>query len=123
MKVTFVRLYADSAGESHFEEIDAQLSPTNFAPLAPPLNLSQLMPATQAGFLGAPSGWRGDWHPSSGRNLFVVISGEWEIQASDGETRRFGAGSILQVEDTWGKGHSSRVASDIESVAALVQLP
>ena len=122
MKVTFVRLYADSAGESHFEDVAVQLTRTNFAPSAPPLNLSELVPAIRAGFLGARAGWQSDWHPSSARNLFFVISGEWEIEASDGEIRHFGPGSIVQVEDTTGKGHSSRVIGESDSLMGIVQL-
>jgi len=122
MKVTYVRLYADSSGESHFEDLQEELTETEFAPPAAPLNLSTLMNATRAGFLAAPSGWIGDWHPSSGRNLFFVISGDWEIEASDGEIRRFGPGSIVKVEDTSGKGHTSRVIGDKESLMGIVQL-
>jgi hypothetical protein len=122
MKISYVRLYADSSGESHFEDREEELTLTNFAPPAAPLNLSGFMPATQAGFLGAASGWYGDWHPSPGRNLFFVIYGEWELEASDGEVRRFGPGSIIRVEDTTGKGHASRVISDSESLAGIVQL-
>ncbi|HEY6118363.1 MAG TPA: hypothetical protein VIV66_00315 [Pyrinomonadaceae bacterium] len=122
MKVAYVRLYADSSGESHFEDLHEELTETDFAPPAAPLNLSTLMKASKAGFLGAPAGWKGDWHPSSGRNLFFVISGEWEIEASDGEIRRFGPGSIVKVEDTSGKGHASRVIGNRESLTGIVEL-
>jgi hypothetical protein len=122
MKIKYARLYNDDAGESHFEDLEEELTLTNFAPPAQPLYVSTLNPATQTGLLGAPSGWFGDWHPSSARNLFFVLSGEWEIQASDGEVRRFGPGQILRVEDTTGKGHMSRVISDTESLAGLVEL-
>ena len=122
MKVTYVRLYADADGESHFEDVEAELAPVDFAPPAPPLNLSTYLPSTQASFFGAPAGWNGDWHPAPTRNLFVVISGEWEVKASDGLVRRFPPKSVLLVEDTTGKGHSSRVVSDTESLAMLVQL-
>jgi hypothetical protein len=122
MKVKYVRLYADDSGESHFEDIEEVLTLTNFAPLASPLYISSLTAATQTGVLGAPSGWRGDWHPSPARNLFFVLSGEWQIETSDGEIRRFGPGDILHVEDTIGKGHASRVISDSESLAGIVQL-
>jgi quercetin dioxygenase-like cupin family protein len=70
----------------------------------------------------APAGWSSDWHPSSARNLFFVLSGEWQVTASDGESRRFGVGSVLLVEDTTGKGHSSRVVSETDSLAAMVHL-
>jgi len=70
----------------------------------------------------APAGWSSDWHPSSARNLFFVLSGEWQVMASDGESRRFAVGSVLLVEDTEGKGHSSSVVSETDSLAAMVKM-
>jgi hypothetical protein len=122
MKIKCVRLYSDLSGESHFEDLEEELTATNFAPPAAPLYLSSLISATQTGLLGAPAGWIGDWHPSPARNLFFVLSGEWEIEASDGEIRRFSPGNVLRVEDTTGKGHLSRVLGDTYSLAGLVQL-
>ena len=119
---TYTHLYTDEFGESHFEEVEMDLRLTDYAPSAPPLSLSAFLPASQVGFMNALAGWSSDWHPSSARNLFFVISGEWEFTTSDGETRRFGVGSVLLVDDTNGKGHSSRVVSETDSVAAMVQL-
>ena len=119
---TYARLYADDRGESHFEDIEIDLAATEYAPPAPPLDLSSFTPATQFGFMRAPAGWSSDWHPSSSRNIFFVLSGEWEVTASDGETRRFAAGSVLLAEDTKGKGHTSRVVGDTDSLAVMVQL-
>ena len=119
--VNYVRLYADANGESHFEDVEINLASTDYAPPAPPLDLSPFTPATQFGFMRAPAGWSSDWHPSSARNIFFVLGGEWEVTASDGETRRFATGSVLLAEDTDGKGHASRVLSD--SLAAVVALP
>ena len=119
---TYPRLYADDHGKSHFEDIEIELSATDYARPAPPLDLSSFTPATQIGFIRAQAGWSSNWHPSSARNMFFVLTGEWEVTASDGETRRFAAGSVLLVEDTSGKGHASRVLGDTDSVAAVVQL-
>ena len=120
--ITYTRLYSDDDGESHFADIEIDLELTDYAPPAPPLSLSSFTPATQFGFMNAPAGWSSDWHPTSARNLFFVITGEWEVTASDGESRRFAGGSVLLVEDTTGKGHSSRVVSERDSLAAMVQL-
>ena len=120
--ITYTHLYSDDSGESHFEDIEMDLTLTDYTPPAPPLSLSAFLPASQVGFMNAPAGWASDWHPSSARSLFFVISGEWEVTASDGETRRFGVGGVLLVEDTNGQGHSSRVVSEVDSLAALVQL-
>ena len=122
MRATYVRLFADSEGESHFADLLSELSSVIFAPATPPLFVSSPLPATHVSFFGAPAGWRSDWHPSSGRNLFCVISGEWEISASDGEVRRFSHGDVVLVEDVTGKGHASRVTSDVNSLALLIEL-
>ncbi len=122
MQFKFARLYADRSGESHFEDVDTELSLLDFAPPAPPLKVSEYFAAERTAFLGGPSGWEGDWHVSSARNLFVVISGEWEIEASDGTRRSFTPNSVLLAEDTTGKGHRSRVVSAEDSLALLVQL-
>jgi hypothetical protein len=116
------RLYADRNGESHFEEIEIDLPLTEYAPPASPLGLSAFANAKQFAFMNAPAGWTSDWHPSASRNLFLVLSGQWEVTASDGETRRFAVGSVLLAEDTTGKGHTSRVVGDADSLAAMVQL-
>jgi hypothetical protein len=120
--ITYTRLYSDDQGESHFEDVEIDLTLTDYAPPAPPLSLSSFTPAKQFGFMNAPAGWSSDWHPATARTIFFVLSGEWEVTASDGETRRFKDGSVLLVEDTSGKGHSSRVVGQIDSLAAMVQL-
>jgi quercetin dioxygenase-like cupin family protein len=119
MKATYVRLYADSDGESHFQDLENELAAVNFAPSMPELFVSPYLPAAQVSFFGAPAGWHSDWHPSAARNLFCVICGEWEITVSDGQERRFSQGDVILVEDTSGKGHTSRVIGDEESLATL----
>ena len=118
----YTRLYSDDHGESHFKDIEIDLKLAEYPPPAPPLHLSSFTPATQFGFMNAPAGWTSDWHPSSGRNLFFVLTGEWEVSASDGESRRFEVGSAVLIEDTTGKGHSSRVVGEIDSLAVMIQL-
>jgi quercetin dioxygenase-like cupin family protein len=122
MIAAYVRLFSDDNGESHFQDIQTDLNPTEFAPGIPNLFISDPFHATEALHFGAPSGWEADWHVSSGRHLFAVITGEWEVSSSDGEVRRFSRGDVLLVEDTTGKGHASRVTSDEDSLALLVTL-
>jgi quercetin dioxygenase-like cupin family protein len=101
-------LNPDSNGESHFADVNIELAALDFAPPAPPLNLSPFTPTKQFAFLEMPAGWYGDFHPTPQRQLFVLLRGEVESIASDGEVRRLGPGSILLMEDTTGKGHASR---------------
>jgi len=70
----------------------------------------------------APAGWTSDWHTSSARTLFICLIGEWEVTVSDGESRRFAIGSVILVENTSGRGHSSRITSVDGSLAAMIQL-
>ena len=116
----YTRLFSDEQGESHFEDVEIEFASVDYAPGAPPLNLSATTKAKDFGFMQAPAGWSSDWHPSSARNFFVVLGGEWEVSASDGELRTFGVADVLLVEDTSGKGHRSRVLMD--SVAVMLEL-
>jgi hypothetical protein len=122
MRTNYTRLFADDNGESHFEDITVELTLADFAPSTPPMGVSLSMSASESAFIGGPSGWTGDWHVSSARNLFVVLSGEWEIEASDGTVRKFSSPDVLLAEDTAGKGHRSRVISAEDSLALVVQL-
>jgi hypothetical protein len=118
----YTRVYTDEDGESHFEDLDVEFNSIDFAPPAPPLDLSSFTPATQFGFLRAPVGWFGDWHPTPCRQIMFYLEGEIEAETSDGEVRRFGPGSVTLVEDTSGKGHKSRVVGDTAALGVVVQL-
>lgn len=122
MALGCVRLFADSQGQSHFGTINVDLVSTDFAPPAPPLEVSEVVPG-RLGFLRAPSGWFGDWHPTPARQFMCLLSGTLEVAASDGEVRRLSAGEIVLLEDTEGRGHSTRVISDEPAVLVFAQLP
>ena len=119
---TFTRLYSDSSGESHFDDIGVHFTAVDYTSSAPPLNLSDITSARSVRFMEAPAGWTSDWHTSSARTLFIVLSGEWEVAVSDGESRRFAIGSALMLENTSGIGHSSRITSVDGSLAAMIEL-
>ena len=44
-----------------------------------------------------------DWHPAPARQFVLLLKGELEVEAGDGERRRFNEGSIVFVEDTKGE--------------------
>ena len=91
------RLFADRNGESHFETVEIPLTESSRAG-----RLSARMPATGIIFREVLPDYDLDWHPAPRRQYIIKIT------ASDGETRKIGAGEILLVEDTWGKGHLSK---------------
>jgi mannose-6-phosphate isomerase-like protein (cupin superfamily) len=119
----YARIYSDSSGESHFKDVEVELTQVDFAPPAPPLNLSSFSPALQYAFCSFPAGWRGDWHPTPQRQIFFVLSGEIAGQVGDGEVRYFKPGDIVLGEDTTGKGHISWVVSNNDALTAVIQLP
>ena len=123
MKYTYMRIYADEDGESHFEDVELSLQETDFVPPAPPVLMSAFSPANQYGFEVVPPGWFGDWHPAPGRVLAIYLSGQGEIEASDGEVRAIVPGTILLAEDTTGKGHITRVTGSSEVLVAILLLP
>ena len=119
----YIRLYSDEKGESHFEDLETELVPVDFALPAAPLNIAQFLPATQSVGVGAPVGWAGDEpHPSPRRQIFCTLQGEYEVPASDGTVRNFPTGGVLLLENTSGKGYSTRVTSKQDLLILAVAL-
>ena len=116
------RLYSDLDGESHIEDIDIQMTPVEFAPPAPPIDLSAFWDATRVAIMRAPPGWKGEWHPAPRRQLMFYLAGHVEGETSDGARRTMRPGTVVLLEDTTGKGHRSRVVGDEEVVIAVAQL-
>jgi len=102
----YARLYTGTDGETHYEDLEMELRPV-------PGRSSHGCPwaATEAIFLSSveDSGASlNEWHPAPAHQFIVTLSGTTEIEASDGEIRRFGPGQVLMVADTSGKGHRTR---------------
>ena len=118
----YARLFADSTGASHFADEEMEFTLVDFAPPAPAISLSTAFKAQTVAVMSSPAGWHGDWHPAPQRQFIFILTGELEVEASDGEVRRFGPGSVVLVEDTFGKGHVSRVASNERGYCVVVPL-
>jgi hypothetical protein len=118
----YVRVYSDSIGETHFEDLEINLDEIDFAPPAPPIYTSDLLSSTSYGFLSVLPGWESDWHPTPERQFIIYLSGIIEAEVSDGEIRQFGPGSITLVEDISGKGHKSKARGNDKIVLVIIQL-
>ncbi len=105
MKVT--RVYADAAGESHFESIDIPLRDAGEIG-----RLSERQPVASIIFRENDADYDFDWHHAPQRQYIVLLDGEIEIETSDGELRRFSGGDILLVEDVSGRGHRTRTVNN-----------
>jgi hypothetical protein len=120
--LTYLRLYSDDAGISHFAPVGIEVTLREFAPPATPFGVSALEPASRHGFLVLPSGWVGEIHPSPVRMWVVVLSGEMEFEAGDGAKHSITPGTALLLEDTTGMGHGSRVIGASEAVLSVVHV-
>lgn len=119
---SYLRIYADDDGETHFADVPVELQTTNFAPPAAPLDVSAAQEAKRFVFVGFKSGWVGDWHPSPVRQFAFILAGTFEVGVSDGEVRILTAGAVVFLQDTTGKGHSTRITSPEDGLAAMCQL-
>ncbi len=118
------RVYTHPSGETHFEDLgEVPFTLADYAPPAPPLGVSAFAPAAQYGFICLPRGWYGDWHPVPSRQIHIYLSGQFDAQVSDGTVKRIGPGTAILLEDTTGKGHTTRVIGDEEVMIAVVRLP
>ncbi|MGR3376387.1 hypothetical protein [Salipiger abyssi] len=60
-------------------------------------------------------------HPAPARQFIVVLADMVEVEVSDGTKRRFGAGSIILMDDAGGNGHISRWVGDAEPLALVLR--
>lgn len=120
MNTTYVRLYADPSGVSHFAQVRVPLETTDFAPPAPPLHVSRGEEAERFVFAVGPTGWDADWHPTPKRQFVFCLNGVFEVTAGDGESRIFRPGDVLLLEDTEGRGHRTQITE--QTLTAIVQL-
>jgi hypothetical protein len=97
------RLYVDKQGESHFEDVEIQYVESSSSG-----KVSARMPATGIIFREVQPTYDLDWHNAPRRQYIINLDAGVQITASDGESREIGAGEVLLVEDTWGKGHLSK---------------
>ena len=68
----YTKVFTDKDGETHFKDVEIELESIEFAPPAPPINLSMFYPATKYAFALFPSGWHGDWHPTPRRQICFI---------------------------------------------------
>ena len=96
-------LYVDDKGETHFRDIEVE-----WVEERPGGKLSRRLKASGIIFRQTQGDYDLDWHPAPRRQYIINLDAGVKITASDGESRIIGAGEVLLVEDTSGKGHLSK---------------
>lgn len=118
----YLHLTEDSGGISHFSDESVTLHTGDFAPPAPPMQMSEAEDCARVLFLTLPVGWSGARHRSPRRQVAFLLSGRLRVEAGDGEVREIGPGGIWRMEDIRGDGHVSAVVGEAPVRLAIVQL-
>lgn len=112
------RIYADAVGDSHFEVVQIPLA--NAGTIG---NLSEMLPANSIQFRDVEPSYDYDFHNAPQKQYIILLDGEIEIETSLGEKRIFGAGEVLLVEDTTGKGHKTRNLRPVKRRSIFIPVP
>ena len=109
----FPVIQADEKGETHFGVHEIPDLEVPFGPPPSPRGAKADLGAVESMFLFAvPAGTEVPAHNAPQRYIAIVVSGEAEVVASDGDTKRFQPGELLLCDDLTGKGHVTRAISD-----------
>ena len=100
-------LYTDEKGESHFEDMEIEYVETT-----PSGRFSKCLPATGIIFREVQPTYDLDWHNAPRRQYIINLDNGVQLTASNGEARVIGAGEVILVEDTTGKGHLSKAVNE-----------
>lgn len=116
--LTYVHVYADNAGASHFREEHFEFIPGR------DIDSSLHVLGTKGGatLLRLKAGAVEDWHNAPQAWFLIVLQGKSAVTTSDGQVRQFGPGSIVLLDDTTGKGHQTRVVGKIDHIAAVIPI-
>jgi hypothetical protein len=112
----YIRIYTGPDDLSHIEDVDVELHQD------PDAERSTLWGAQSLFMTRTPVDYDLDWHQAPRRQFVITLSGEWEVETSDGTVRRLGPGDILLAEDTTGKGHRTRTIGGKERTSVSVPL-
>ena len=105
------RVFADTDGESHIEEMKLKEHP----------ELGAMRGLTELQIKDFDGTRNMDMHPLSERRLIIHLTGEVEITVSDGTKLILKPGDIRLMEDTSGKGHAHVDLSPSSAVYVVLE--
>ncbi len=115
----YLRLYTGDDGRSHLEEHEFTFSPAEFAPPAPPVDVSNRFDASAFMVIRASAGWTDPSHPAPARQFMVLLSGSLQVSAG-ADTRTLSPCDVILLEDTIGSGHATTALADV--ILAVVRV-
>jgi gentisate 1,2-dioxygenase len=105
--MNYLHVIGDDDG-TRFEDRDVAFEAADFAPPGPPLDVSASTEVSGLQFIRLPAGWTDPSHPAPARQWMLILSGRGETTAG-GETRQWGPGDVVLLEDTEPPGHGTTV--------------
>ena len=112
--ISFPRMHADERGRTHIGILEVA---THDAALGPPPNpvgrMTDRIRVSSLVTYAAPAGTGATWHSAPQPYICIVLSGEGEVVASDGTTRRLIPGDVMFFDDVTGRGHVTRAITDL----------
>ena len=94
-----LRVYATPDGETHLQELSVSPKAT-MIPLID-MNARSYNPSNVA------------WHHAPQRQFAINLTGDLEVEVSDGTKRHVGPGDLVLLDDTQGKGHITLLLSPV----------
>jgi len=110
--IMMTRIFTGPDGLSHAEEVEMMLNG----------NVSEMMKATSAEFSRRPPGPVSDWHVGPRRQFVITLSGRAELEVAGGKKVAVGPGHINLIEDTTGKGHTTRNIGPDDRIVVTIPL-
>ncbi len=101
--VMVTRIYTGPDGQSRAEQIEMKLNAGGTA---------EMINATGVQFSSRSAAPVSDWHTGPMRQYVITLSGRAELEVGDGKKVAIGPGQINLIEDTTGKGHTTRNLED-----------
>ena len=110
--IMMTRIYTGADGQSHAEQVEMKLNG----------NVSEMMKATGVEFSRRAPGPVSDWHVGPRRQFVITLSGRGELEVAGGQKVSVGPGQINLIEDTTGKGHTTRNVGPEDRIVVTIPL-
>jgi hypothetical protein len=104
----YTRVHSDADGETHFEELETAGETARAAESDLVGTVSDTFPVTGIYFREVVEESSPVPHNAPFPLFIIGLRGTFSIEVSGGEIREFPPGSVVLVEDTEGKGHTTR---------------
>jgi hypothetical protein len=122
--LSYVRLYLGADGETHFEDVALPQAEAGTEAGGGHGSRSAAIPVRELIFRHVlDQGTPALAHPAPRRQFIVQLAGEVDVEASDGEVRRMGPGTVVLVEDTAGPGHVTRPVGGVGAERVTLFIP